>query len=435
MKFYDLIICGAGASGLAAAISAARSGTKNIAIIEKKKQAGRKIAASGNGRCNMTNTNAEGYDKCIAFFESIGVLTRSEDEGRVYPYSEDAKDVVRALEAEAKRLGVHIFTDTEVLSIRKLRDKTGEEFFEAELKATDGSARGKAKADHAGGAAKGKAKAGVMGEVAGDEAKAGAMSGTGDDEACHAGGLVRGKACLVACGGKAAPKLGTTGDGFRFAKSFGHSVSRLIPVLTAVELCREPAALGLSGVRQKGKVSLMFRGETLVEESGEIQFTPFGLSGICIFNISRYMMIPEGRTLRDGFDDYEIVIDFMPEYTQEEVREIVKRSGESLCSIVKEPLAKVITEKKISGEEPFVQLKSLRFKPKGAKGWDFAQVTRGGVSLDEIDESYMSKKCEGLFFSGEVLDFDGKCGGYNLTFAWLSGISAGEGISKYLTKE
>lgn len=385
MKFYDLIICGAGASGLAAAISAARSGTKNIAIIEKKKQAGRKIAASGNGRCNMTNTNAEGYDKCIAFFESIGVLTRSEDEGRVYPYSEDAKDVVRALEAEAKRLGVHIFTDTEILSIRKLRDKTGEEFFEAELKATDGSARG--------------------------------------------------KACLVACGGKAAPKLGTTGDGFRFAKSFGHSVSRLIPVLTAVELCREPAALGLSGVRQKGKVSLMFRGKTLVEESGEIQFTPFGLSGICIFNISRYMMIPEGRTLRDGFDDYEIVIDFMPEYTQEEVREIVKRSGESLCSIVKEPLAKVITEKKISGEEPFVQLKSLRFKPKGAKGWDFAQVTRGGVSLDEIDESYMSKKCEGLFFSGEVLDFDGKCGGYNLTFAWLSGISAGEGISKYLTKE
>ncbi len=385
MKFYDLIICGAGASGLAAAISAARSGTKNIAIIEKKKQAGRKIAASGNGRCNMTNTNAEGYDKCITFFESIGVLTRSEDEGRVYPYSEDAKDVVRALEAEAKRLGVHIFTDTEVLSIRKLRDKTGEEFFEAELKVPESSARG--------------------------------------------------KACLVACGGKAAPKLGTTGDGFRFAKSFGHSVSRLIPVLTAVELCREPAALGLSGVRQKGKVSLRFRGETLVEESGEIQFTPFGLSGICIFNISRYMMIPEGRTLRDGFDDYEIVIDFMPEYTQEEVREFVKRSGESLCSIVKEPLAKAITEKKISGEEPFVQLKSLRFKPKGAKGWDFAQVTRGGVSLDEIDESYMSKKCEGLFFSGEVLDFDGKCGGYNLTFAWLSGISAGEGISKYLTKE
>ena len=389
MKKYDLIIVGGGASGLSAAVTAARKGIKQIAVIEKKEVPGKKIMASGNGRCNMTNLYAEGCSEILEFFASIGVLIRSEDEGRVYPYSEDAKDVVRALVKEAKKLGVEFITAAEVTDIKCLKSVSDVNWsmFEVTYRASSKEQRASA------------------------------------------------TACLIACGGKAAPKLGTCGDGYRFAKSFGHSVSRLIPVLTAVELWQKPDELGLSGVRQKARVSLEFKGETLATESGEVQFTKTGLSGICIFNLSRYMLVPSGKTIKNGFDDYEIVIDFMPEYTKDEVKNLSAVRDESLCSIVKEPIARVIREKKLSSESPDIQLKAMRLKPSGARGWDFAQVTKGGVVLDEIDaKTGMSKLQDGLFFSGEIMDFDAKCGGYNLQHAWHTGIIAGEGIFEYVNR-
>lgn len=378
-KKVDICIIGGGASGLTAAITAARNSSESVMVIEKKDMAGKKIIASGNGRCNLSNSQIPSSKETLEFFSTLGLFTMEESEGRMYPYSEDSKDVVRALVNECENLGVEIITKACVESVERC----------------DG----------------------------------------GFNVSCNKL-VVRCKKLLIATGGKAAPKLGTVGDGYNFAKKLGHKVTKLVPVLTAIDTEPRPGELMLKGVRAKAIVKLIYKEKEVFSEVGEVQFTADGLSGICIFNMSRFLLVPEGKSYKDGFTDYKICLDLAPDFNKEELAEIFGKQGlkdasDKLNSLVKRPLANLISEGTNSDSDLAARVKCLQFQPVGAKGWDFAQVTKGGVSLEEIDEKTgESLLIPGLFFAGEVLDYDGPCGGYNLENAWKTGIKCGKGMTK-----
>jgi len=374
----DICIIGGGAAGMTAAIHAKETNPLlDILILEKKNQLGKKILASGNGKCNLSNVRCENVQQTLDFFSRLGVITRTDSEGRIYPYTEESRAILDALKNRIEQLGIQVRTSAEVLEIEKKKD------FILHLN---------------------------TGEI-------------------HA------KKVLIACGGKAGSQFGTTGDGYRLAKAFGHRVEKPIPVLTAVDV--KESMEKLAGIRVKAMVSLSYQDEIIFEEKGEIQFTKTGISGICVFNLSRYLLIPDGKTFQDGFDDYEIFIDFFPEETEMltllEQREKLGFTGERLLEyLVRGPIAARIYELS-QGDvtESAALLKAFPLSPKGVKGWDFAQVTKGGVSFDDVNrETLQSKLVSGLYFAGEVLDFDGPCGGYNLQNAWENGALAGKEMAR-----
>lgn len=372
----DICIVGGGAAGMTAAIFAKETNPAlHVCVIEKKNQLGKKILASGNGKCNLSNLACEKVNETLDFFRRLGVITRADSEGRLYPYTEEARAVQEALKHRMKQLGVEIRTSAEVQSIEK------REHFILHLQ----------------------------------------------------NGELKAKKVLIACGGKAGPAFGTTGDGYRWAKGFGHTVEKPIPVLTAVDIKEDMTRL--AGIRAKAAVSLYYQNEELFREKGEIQFTKTGISGICVFNLSRFLLIPEGKTFLNGFDDYQIFIDFFPDMETRSLTELLHQrqklgfDGESMLEyLVRGPIADWIYESsKGDAEVAASLLKSFPLSPKGAKGWDFAQATKGGVSLEEVDtETMESKLIKDLYFAGEILDFDGPCGGYNLQNAWETGTKAGK---------
>lgn len=478
-----------------AAISAADNHPgADIVIVEKNSVPGKKLSATGNGRCNLSNSSCPHHLFVLERFQKLGLFTRTDGSGRIYPYSEDAADVVRIMVSAMKKRKITVMYDTPVTGISKSGDT-----FNVRLRKNETS--------------------------------------------------LSARNVLIAAGGKAGAQFGTTGDGAKLARSMGHTVSRLAPSLTAIETGEDLKAL--AGVRAKCSISLYRsiqycndslksslqdgidslkcspqdgidslkrspqdgvsalkssltasverRGsagnaeipappaplELVRKETGEIQFTPYGISGICVFNLSKYMRIPNGKTLKNGFDDYELQIDFLPGI--DDVRRLIAElnpipssarnpehgilhtettshishcratkestlqtpvgksvsnrpalrlpAGESvsnrsvpLTSLLKKPLADYINLRSRGyAEKVFSMLKKFSLHPSGLRGWDFAQVTAGGVLYEEIDELTMeSRKIKGLFFAGEVLDYDGPCGGYNLQHAWETGIRAGE---------
>ena len=229
------------------------------------------------------------------------------------------------------------------------------------------------------------------------------------------------------------------------ARKLGHSVGKLVPALTAVEVYEDLSAL--KGVRAKAEASLYKDGEMIFSERGEVQFRADSLSGICIMNMSRF--------IRREYD-YEIGINPVADFGGDELLAIIEsrfsikgfNAEDALKTLVKRPLAELALRR--AGIKPQEKaaavlcgadsrqrldnlagsLQDMRFEVKGLKGWNEAQVTAGGVSLAEVDPLTMeSKIVPGLFFSGEVLDYDGPCGGYNLHHAWLTGIRAGKGMA------
>jgi predicted Rossmann fold flavoprotein len=381
---YDICIIGGGAAGMTAAITAGESDNElNILILEKKEQLGKKVLASGNGKCNLSNERCKDYRDTLSFFQGLGVVTRVDDAGRIYPYTEDAGDVVEALERRMDGL--------------KIRRMPGAQV--TDVSAYDGGFQ-------------------VTFTASGSENKI----------ACSR--------LLIAGGGKAGPQFGTTGDCYRLARKLGHSVTRLAPGLTAVELVEDTA--DLAGIRAKARVVLKYKDEEVFEETGEVQFTRYGISGICVFNMSRFMDLPEGRTLKDGFVDYTISIDFFPKGGNIEgfLRQRAEMPGMTgaavMQSMVRKPIAERIYDMSGGSLEKMAELlRGFPLHPKGLKGWDMAQVTRGGIPLTEINtETMESLITPGLFFAGEILDYDGPCGGYNLENAWQTGIAAGKGMSR-----
>lgn len=383
---YDVCIIGGGAAGMVCAVTAASRG-KSVVIIEKNQALGKKICATGNGRCNISNSNCENAAKVLAFFNSLGLVTKTENEGRIYPASNQAADVVFLLEKRLNALGVQVMCGC----------------------AADWAAKKK----------------------------------NGFEVSC-ASRQISCRSLVLAAGGKAAPQFGTTGDGYSLALSLGHSISKPIPVLTAIETVEDISHL--KGVRVAAECSLTRKGETVFRETGEVQFTDYGLSGICIFNMSRHLLLSEDIE----FTDYKVRLDFgEPFFQRSERSDFLKmlkdRSGmpgflnkDLLRSIVPQALAKDIVIR--AGMDP-VQIQTGNMTDimnifcnwtvtvKGAKGWKMAQCTKGGVVLDEIDmETMESKMCSGLFLAGELIDYDGPCGGYNLQNAWETGLRAGENV-------
>ena len=421
---YDAAIIGAGASGLAAAITLKQENPKvSVVLIEKKEAPGKKLGITGNGRCNLSNTACENNAEVLAFFGECGILVREDEEGRLYPYSEDAKEVVSLLTTLAEAAGVEILVNHEIRRV------------EAEP------------------------EGGFLLFVDGMKA-------------------MKAKKVLIATGGKSYPQTGTTGDGFVIARSFGHQVKAPAPGLTAICVAQEKTDSEndsaaselkfLKGVRAKGCVRLFVceergaQGKALREreifcESGEVQFREDSISGICIMNMSSFIKPQGSPAAAESFGAYTIRIDLAPDFSAEQIeghmRMMVLRrdltAGDLLKTIVKEKLAKVIlaragvhedmpaeTLSEAEKKRIAAELKAFSLHVTGLKGWKEAQVTCGGVALDEVSaETMESALVPGLYFSGEVLDYAGPCGGFNLHHAWLTGVRAGRAMAESLKRE
>ena len=409
----DILIIGGGPAGMAAAISAKRSNSKiDVVLIEKNEIMGRKLRATGNGRCNITNVNAEGYSEVISFLSSIGIVTKSNENGFLYPVSESAADVSELLELRLKQLGVKVYTGVTAMEVSYASDKT--EFVTSVS----------------------------MGGASSQGRLANALKCT-----------VYSSALVIAAGGKSAPVYGSTGEGYRWLRGLGHTVTRLVPSLAPIE-CDGADLSKLSGTRVRAEAKLFKNGEEIHREDGEIQFTKFGLSGICIFNLSKMMRFEPG----DTFSSFEIVLDLCREIDLGDVLKCAaERNGsirnESFVSeklvdvfktVFKEGVAlEIIRQAGFKADEDSLVLSSeeardklvasasaLKFQPTGQKGWKEAQCTSGGVVESEVDQSsFESNLVKNLYIVGEVLDYDGFCGGYNLNHAFLSGKRAGAAVA------
>ena len=423
-RFSDVVIVGGGASGLAAAVELRMSSPElGVTVIEKLGEPGRKLRATGSGRCNITNTGADGYIEILKFFSRIGLVTRTYENGLVYPYSESAADVADLLTSRARELGVDLITDAEV---------------------SDVSAAGRNKS-----------------------ADAGENSETGRFRTSY---MKKGKPhvlcsdyVILACGGKAGPSFGTTGDGYRFARELGHTIVTPVPVLTSIE-CGEwsethrPCAVSLAGTRTRGVVTLYKypaenagKGIQIFEEGGEIQFTRYGLSGICVFNMTRHMRYDRSRG--ESLANFTVKADLYPdgdieaflrerransfpgELTEDVLRTVLKENIaayvlDSACAAQIRADSKSVselTDEDISSIGDAVH--GLVFHPERLRGWKDAQATSGGVSLEEIfTDTCESRLVEGLYITGELADRDYPCGGFNLSNAWITGLAAARSI-------
>lgn len=383
-EIFDVAIVGAGASGLVCAWQSAKKG-KKVLILEKNDVAGKKILASGNGRCNFTNQFMEPScyhgdtafisdilrqfptEKAIQLFHEIGIYEKERD-GYFYPYAGQAVTVRDFLIAACKREGVQFWLDTKV-----------------------------AKAVHKDGVFRISAKGGKKGVAS---------------------------ALVLACGGKANQPLGGDGSGYLLARSFGHQVTKLFPALTG--LCAAGKEWEqLAGVRMQGQVSLFADGKTLAKEQGEIQIVKDGLSGIPVFQLCA----PAAKALEEG---KEVVceIDFLPDWDSHKIQQWEQEFGEAyLQGLVPKKWVPVLRER-AKKETLSVSLKHYPVKIVEPFGMERAQVTSGGVPTHEIDSQTMeSKKVNNLYLIGELLDVDGICGGYNLHFAWATGYLCACGIS------
>lgn len=407
-----VLIAGGGAAGMFAAITAARQG-QEVHVYEKNEKLGKKLFITGKGRCNITNacdmdtlfdsviTNSKflyssfyGYTNqdVIDFFENIGVQTKTERGERVFPQSDHSSDVIRALEAEMRRLGVHIHLHT-----------------------------------------------GVKQVISAD--------GSFDHIELMDGSIVKGDSCIVATGGLSYQTTGSTGDGYRFARDNGHTVTdcmpSLVPMATKEEWVPRLQGLSLRNVR-----AAIFDGKKkLYDEFGEMLFTHYGVSGPLMLSASSVI----GKKLKDK--ELKLTIDLKPALSMEQLEKRVLRDFEEnqnrqfknavgklfpskLIPVMIE-LSGIEEEKKvnvISREErqKFVSLiKNLPVTLTGLRGYNEAIITKGGVKVKEIDPSTMeSKLVKGLYFAGEVLDLDAVTGGFNLQIAWSTAYAAGMAVSE-----
>ncbi len=402
----EIAVIGGGASGLMAAITAKKSG-KEVIILERKDRILKKVLITGNGRCNITNVNANisnYFGKNISsvenilnrftpqdtmdFFNELGIVCNEENRGKVYPLSGQASSVVDALRFEAEKLGIKIETEFYVRKIEK-------DGFKFKIYSED----------------KKKIEAGRV---------------------------------ILAAGGQSYPELGSNGSGFELAKELGHSVTKLSPSI--VQLKTEKYQVkGLQGIKTDVAVTAYGDNKKICTYDGELLFTDYGISGNVVFNISFVMPL---------YKNVEFEIDFMEKFDYNELYEILKERKRILSHLTMENYFNGMINKKlgqflskVSGIEKLSKpvkdlndsdirklctvLKKYRVKILETTGFKNAQVTAGGVSLDEVNaETLESKIVKGLYFSGEVLDVYGECGGFNLQWAWASGYIAGENSAK-----
>ena len=403
-------IVGAGASGLAAAIAAARAGAQ-VTVIEHMDKAGKKILSTGNGRCNLTNRRMEaecfrcgqkdfpmkvierfGLEETLGFFEGLGILIKDRN-GYLYPYSDQASSVRDVLlqEAERRRVQIHLSCH-----IERIEERPCGGF----VLHTD------------------------QGRLSED-------------------------ALILAAGSKAAPSTGSDGSGYELARQLGHSIIKPLPALVQLR-CQGNMYRQMAGVRTEAGVRLLVDGELAAEDRGELQLVDYGLSGIPIFQVSRFA----ARAL-DQRRRVTVRVDFMPAWEEREAFVLLKKRASLLgykpvsdffTGMLNPKLAQVLI--KCSGVNPSLkageltgkqlgrilgQLKSYEAIVMSVNPFANAQVCCGGVDTRQVDPRTMQSRIKrGLYFAGEILDVDGICGGYNLQFAWSSGVTAGRSAARAL---
>lgn len=365
-----VIILGAGASGVSAAIRIKQLNRNiDVTLIEHLDSILKKIHATGNGRCNITNTSAEHYEKVKEFLTSLGLVLRKDDMGRMYPYSYHAASVVDIMTDACYKTGVNIITSCNATSAKYSDGKyivyTDNAIYESDV-------------------------------------------------------------LIVATGGRSQCALGSDGSGYAIAKSFGHTVSKLSPALVQLKSSNKHCK-ALHGIRVKCNLKIETNKVVLGEEYGELLFTDYGISGIVTMNLSKY--ISDDR-LAHGTDKSVAIIDFVPEMSEEELARHYERFSsfegllqKKLCSIIEKQVGK-------NAKAMAKCIKNWRVIITGTKGYEFSQITQGGVKLNELTQYNESKLSKGLYFLGELTDKQFKCGGFNLNYAIYSGINAGENIIK-----
>ena len=221
---------------------------------------------------------------------------------------------------------------------------------------------------------------------------------------------------ILAVGGKAAPALGTTGDGYGLARSMGHETTTIYPILTGIE-CGDLQKI--KGVRARGTVRLFIEDRLLAEETGEIQFTEDGISGICVMNLTMHITAEKGASVRQSRQRYHLELDLAPDFSEKEL--LHRKSSFGILSYA---LSQIVS---------LEDIKAWRLPVRGVKGWKSAQCTAGGIRLDEIDMRPWSPRIvPGFYLVGELLDVQGKCGGFNLQNAWETGIRAAQHLNEIL---
>lgn len=397
---WDVAVIGGGASGLAAACTAAAAGCR-VGILERGARVGRKLLATGSGKCNLTYGGADAA-RCyfsetpdraaairaactpaetLAFFRSIGLLTRTDDAGRVYPYSEQASAVLDVLRTACRTRGAAERCEFDAAEIAPVRGGF-------RIRAADGAA-------------------------------------------------VTARTVIVACGGPAAPANGGCDGGLRLMRALGHTIVPVRPALTPIRT-DEAMVRPLKGLRVKCAVSLMRGKDVLRREVGELQFGDGQLSGVCIFQLSRLASDAPGGA---------VAVDLLPDWDGDLYAFLTARArmlrGSPAESAFLGLFHKKIGYELLRGVVPDIahrtvggisdaewralalRCRAWMFPVRGTGGFAAAQVTAGGVRLTELTAQLESVRVPGVFACGEVLDADGICGGYNLQWAWSTGLQAG----------
>lgn len=407
----DVFIIGGGAAGMLTADIASKRGL-SVVLAEKNNRLGRKVLITGKGRCNLTNasdvetlisnTMTNPYfmyssfysfdsNSVMEYFENLGVPLKVERGNRVFPVSDKASDIVAALEKSLKKNGVKVLLNTKVTEVLIENNKI------SEIKTSKGD--------------------------------------------------FKTKSVVIATGGMSYPLTGSTGDGYKFARSAGHTITKLLPSLvplkTEEKWCKDLQGLSLKNV----EINVIFEGKSIWREFGEMLFTHFGVSGPLILTAGSKLC-----RLTDGFSKKsEIIIDLKPAMTEKELdnrllrdfeKNINKNFNNSLNNLLPQKLIPVIIN--LSGIDQYKKvntitkeerkklvsiLKGLKITIIGTNGFNEAIITSGGVCVDEIDPSTMeSKITKGLFFAGEVIDVDGVTGGFNLQIAFSTAFLAGSNV-------
>mgnify|MGYP004721292455 FL=1 len=396
-------VIGGGAAGMMAAITSAREGAR-VTILEHKERIGKKILSTGNGRCNFTNTyqtpacyrsdNRDfawniiqkfNVEKTISFFKELGIYPKDRN-GYLYPYSDQAAAILEVLQIEVAKLDICVMTEINVLDIQPVKK---------EIRITT------------------------------------------DKKTITADSVI------LACGSKAAPVTGSDGSGYQLAKLFGHRIVPVLPALVQLR-CAEKFYKSISGVRVQGTVEIYADDIFLASDTGEIQLTNYGISGIPVFQVSRYA----AKALYKK-QSVTAVLNFMPDMNKEEFLLFLQERitlcpyktldefftgvfPKKLCElwIRLSRLPKEMRVSDLSGEqlEKLVLLiQHLRTHITETNSFEQAQICCGGVDTTEINpDTLESNYVPGIYFAGELLDVDGICGGYNLQWAWSSGFVAGK---------
>lgn len=401
----DVAIVGGGASGLVAAISLARQG-KEVVILERNPRIGKKILVTGNGRCNYTNVdlvyedynhpafvqnvlNQFGVQDTLSFFEDLGIVPKVEKEGKTYPYSEQASSIVDVLLYEIEQLGVQVLTETLITEVKK---KTHFEIYSNQKL------------------------------------------------------IIQAKKVLLATGGKAMPQSGSDGIGYQLAKSLGHTIEPLFPTIGKV-VCDFPYLKHLDGLKLETQVDLVVDNQIVQSEFGDTLFTSYGISGPTILDCSRKVGVALQEKKPCRFDI--ALVNHLDKNTL--YQRFMNRShiaiDQALIGLIHKRLIPVVlTLSSIEPKNSLIQnlspqnitkliqlLLKLELNIIGLRGFEEAQATAGGVSIHEVDSTTLqSKIVPGLYFSGEIIDIDGRCGGFNLQWAWSSGIVAANAIARSL---